>query len=177
MTLLARTSGDANSLAPAVRGAVVAADAEQAAYSAIPLEDMVSNSIATRRLGLWLLAVFACGALMLASIGIYGVVSYSVTQRAPEFGIRMALGATSGDILRDAVGSTIPTIAVGLVAGLAGSFAISKLMAGFLFGISATDAFTFASLPLFLAGVALMASYIPARRATAVDPMIALKYE
>jgi putative ABC transport system permease protein len=177
MTLLARTSGDANSLAPALRSAVLAADAEQPVYSVIPLEEMVSNSIATRRLGLWLLGVFAFGALTLASIGIYGVVSYSVTQRASEFGIRMALGATSADILRQAVGSTVPTIAAGLLAGLAGSLAASKLMAGFLFGVSATDGLTFASLPLFLAGVALVASYIPARRAAAVDPMTALKYE
>ena len=177
MTLLARTSGDANSLAPALRSAVLAADAEQPVYNAIPLEEMVSNSIATRRLGLWLLGVFASGALTLASIGIYGVVSYSVTQRASEFGIRMALGATSADILRQAVGSTVPTIAAGLLAGLAGSFAASKLMAGFLFGISATDGLTFALLPMFLAAVALIASYIPARRAAAVDPMTALKYE
>jgi putative ABC transport system permease protein len=183
MTLLARTGvnslarGDPNSLAPALRRAVLAADAEQPVYNAIPLEEMVSNSIATRRLGLWLLGVFAFGALTLASIGIYGVVSYSVTQRASEFGIRMALGATSADILRQAVGSTAPTIAAGLMAGLAGSFVLSKLMAGFLFGISARDGLTFASLPLFLAGVALVASYIPARRAAAVDPMTALKYE
>jgi putative ABC transport system permease protein len=177
MTLLARTSGDANSLGPALRSAVLAADAEQPVYNVIPLKEMVSNSIATRRLGLWLLGVFAFGALTLASIGIYGVVSYSVTQRASEFGIRMALGATSADILRQAVGSTVPTVAAGLLAGLAGSFAASKLMAGFLFGISATDGLTFTLLPLFLAGVALIASYIPARRAAAVDPMTALKYE
>jgi len=177
MTLLARTSGDANSLAPALRSAVLAADAEQPVYNVIPLEEMVSNSIAARRLGLWLLGVFAFGALTLASIGIYGVVSYSVTQRASEFGIRMALGATSADILRHALGSTVPTIAAGLLAGLAGSFAVSKLMAGFLFGVSARDGLTFALLPLFLAAVALVASYIPARRAAAVDPMTALKYE
>jgi len=177
MTLLARTSGDANSLAPALRSAVLAADAEQPVYNVAPLEELVSNSIATRRLGLWLLGVFAFGALTLASIGIYGVVSYSVTQRASEFGIRMALGATSADILRQAIGSTVPTIAAGLLAGLAGSFAASKLMAGFLFGISARDGLTFASLPLFLAAVALVASYIPARRAASVDPMTALKYE
>jgi putative ABC transport system permease protein len=177
MTLLARTSGDANSLAPALRSAVLAADAEQPVYNAVPLVELVSNSIATRRLGLWLLGVFAFGALTLASIGIYGVVSYSVTQRASEFGIRMALGATSADILRQAIGSTVPTIAAGLLAGLAGSFVLSKLMAGFLFGISARDGLTFASLPLFLAAVALVASYIPARRAAAVDPMTALKYE
>ncbi len=177
MTLLARTSGDANSLAPALRNAVLASDNELPVYNVIPLEEMVSNSIATRRLGLWLLGVFAFGAIALASIGIYGVVSYSVTQRASEFGIRMALGATSADILRQAAGSTFPAIAAGLLAGLAASFALSRLMAGFLFGIGTTDALTFTSLPLFLAGVALLASYIPARRAAAADPMTALKYE
>jgi putative ABC transport system permease protein len=177
MTLLARTSGDPNSLAPALRSAVLAADPEQPVYNVIPLEEMVSSSIATRRLGLWLLGVFAFGALALATIGIYGVVSYSVTQRASEFGIRMALGATSADILRQAVAASLPMIAAGLLAGLAGSFAASKVMAGFLFGISARDALTFASLPLFLAAVALLASYIPARRAAALDPMTALKYE
>ena len=118
MTLLARTSGDAGSLGPAVRGAVLAADAEQPVYNVTPLEEMVSNSIATRRLGLWLVGVFALSALTLASIGIYGVVSYSVAQRALEFGIRMALGATSADILRQTVGSTIPMVAAGLLASL-----------------------------------------------------------
>jgi putative ABC transport system permease protein len=177
MTLLMRTSGDANSLGSAVRRAVLAADAEQSVYNVTPLEEIVSNSIATRRLGLWLLGVFAFGALVLASIGIYGVVSYSVTQRASEFGIRMALGATSADILRQAVGSTVPMVAAGLFAGLAGSLALSRLMEGFLFGIGARDALTFASLPLFLGSVALAASYVPARRAAAADPISALKHE
>jgi putative ABC transport system permease protein len=177
MTLLARTSGNPSLLGPAVRRAVLRADPEQPVYNVTPLEEMVSNSIATRRVGLWLLGVFAVGALTLASIGIYGVVSYSVTQRASEFGIRMALGATSADILRQAVGSTLPMVAAGLLAGLAGSFAVSKLMEGFLFGIGPRDALTFASLPVFLAGVALAASYIPARRAAALDPMTALKHE
>ena len=177
MTLLVRTSGNVNSLGTAVRRAVLTADAEQSVYNVIPLEEMVSNSIATRRLGLWLLGVFAVGALTLATIGIYGVVSYSVTQRASEFGIRMALGATSADIRRHAVGSTVPMVAAGLFAGLAGSFIISKLMEGFLFGIGARDALTFASLPLFLAGVALAASYVPAQRAAAMDPSSALKHE
>jgi putative ABC transport system permease protein len=177
MTLLARTSGDANLLRPAVRRAVLGADAEQPVYNVTPLEEMVSNSIATRRVGLWLLGVFAFGALTLASIGISGVVSYSVTQRASEFGIRMALGATSADILRQAVGSTLPMVTAGLLAGLAGSFAVSRLMEGFLFGIAARDTLTFASLPVFLGGVALAASYIPARRAAVLDPMTALKHE
>lgn len=177
MSLLVRTSGSAASLGPAIRSAVTAADAEQPVYGVLPLEEIVASSIATRRVGLWLLGVFAFGALTLAAIGIYGVVSYSVTQRAPEFGIRMALGATPADILRQAVGSTVPMVAAGLLAGLAGSFAVSKLMEGFLFGIGATDALTFASLPLFLAAIAFGASYVPARRAAALDPISALKQE
>ena len=177
MTLLVRTSGNAHSLGSAVRSAVLAADAEQPVYNVTRLEEMVADCIATRRVGLWMLGVFAIGALTLASIGVYGVVSYSVTQRASEFGIRMALGATPADILRQAVGSTIPMVAAGLFAGLAGSFAVSRLMEGFLFGVEARDALTFASLPLFLASVALAASYVPARRAAAMDPMMALKQE
>ncbi len=177
MTLLARTSSNPNSLGAAVRRAVQSTDAELPVYNVTPLEEMVADSIATRRVGLWLLGVFAFGALTLASIGIYGVVSYSVTQRAAEFGIRMALGATSSDILRQAIGSTLPMVAAGLLAGLAGSFAVSRLMEGFLFGIGARDALTFALLPLFLACVALAASYIPARRAAALDPMTALQHE
>src|SRR5260370_9080699 len=107
MTLLVRTAGNVNSLGSAVRRAVLTVDAEQSVYNVIPLEEMVSNSIATRRLGLWLLGVFAFGALTLASIGIYGVVSYSVTQPASEFGIRMALGATSPDLFPKAFWSAI----------------------------------------------------------------------
>ena len=177
MTLLVRTSSNANSLGSAVRRAVLAADAEQSVYNVTRLEEMVSDSIATRRVGLWMLGVFAIGALTLASIGVYGVVAYSVTQRASEFGIRVALGATPADILRQAIGSTIPMVAAGLFAGLAGSFAVSRLMEGFLFGVEARDALTFASLPLLLASVALAASYVPARRAAAMDPITALKQE
>ena len=115
------------------------------AYDVTSLEQVVSNSIAARRLGLWLLAVFALGALTLAAIGIYGVVSYSVSQRTSEFGIRMALGARPADILRRAIGDSLPMIVAGLAAGVAGSLAISKVLAGFLYGVRATDASTFAS--------------------------------
>jgi putative ABC transport system permease protein len=152
-------------------------DPEQPVYDVTSLDEIVSNSIAARRLGLWLLAVFALGALTLAAVGIYGVVSYSVSQRTSEFGIRMALGARPADILRRAVSDSLPMIVVGLAAGVAGSLAASKVLAGFLYGVRATDASTFAILPLFLATVALAACYVPARRAAKVDPLTALRYE
>ncbi len=177
VSFLVRTSSDPSALALSLQKAVFAADPEQPVYNVVPLEQIVSNSIAARRLGLWLLAIFASGALSLAAVGIYGVVSYSIAQRTSEFGIRMALGARPADILRHALHDSLPMIASGILAGIGGSLAISKLLAGFLFGVRATDAATFAVLPLFLAVVALAACYLPARRATRVDPLTALRYD
>ncbi|HEX4594515.1 MAG TPA: ABC transporter permease [Bryobacteraceae bacterium] len=176
-SFIVRTDGDPEALAPSLRKTVFAVDPEQPVYGVISLDQIVSNSIAARRLGLWLLAVFALGALTLASIGIYGVVSYSVSQRTSEFGIRMALGARPADILRGAIADSLPMIVAGLAGGIAGSLAISKLLASFLYGVRATDASTFAVLPLFLAMVALAACYVPARRAAKVDPLTALRYQ
>lgn len=177
MTLILRTDRDPELLSETVRKAVLAVDPEQPVYDVKPLESIVANTIAARRLGLWLLGVFAFGALALASVGIYGVVSYSVAQRTSEFGIRMALGARPLDILHQAIRTSLPMIAWGVAAGVGGSFAASRLLARFLYGVSATDAYTFALLPLFLASIALLASYVPARRALRVDPLTALRYE
>ena len=177
VSFVVRSDGDPDSLAAPLQKAIFAVDPEQPVYDVAPLEQIVSNSVAARRLGLWLLAVFAFGALSLAAVGIYGVVAYSVAQRTAEFGIRMALGARPADILQRALRDSLPMIGAGVAAGMAGSLAISKVLAGFLYGVRATDATTFAVLPLFLAMVALAACYLPARRAARVDPLAALRYE
>ncbi len=177
MTLMVRTSGHPEQLALPVQKAVFAVDADQPVYDVKPLEQIVSNTIAARRFGLWLLAAFAFTALALAVVGIYGVVSYSVRQRTSEFGVRIALGARPSEVLRGAMAGSMAVIMTGLTLGIVGCLAMSKLLAGFLFGVSATDVSTFAFLTLFLMAVALTACYVPARRAMRVNPITALHYE
>ena len=164
-------------LASSLRQAVFAVDKDQPVSGIEPLDQVLADSIAARRFSMSLLALFASGALALAAVGIYGVISYSVTQRTNEFGIRLALGAQSQDVLALVVRQSMLLIAFGTCIGLAASLAITRLLSSMLFGVSATDLPTFAAVSLLLIAVALLASFIPARRATKVDPIVALRWE
>ncbi len=177
MFLVLRTGGDPNSIAGAVRNTVRNLDKELPVFRVTTMEQLVADSMATRRFTLWLLGIFAVTALLLAAVGLYGVLAYSVSQRSHEIGIRMALGAQRDDVLKMIVGQGMKLVLLGTCIGLVGAFALMRLMASLLFGVSAADAITYIVIASLLAGVALLACWIPARRATKVDPMIALRYE
>jgi putative ABC transport system permease protein len=153
------------------------------ANSSIPLghiqsmEEVLSLSLALQRLLMTLMSVFAGLALVLAAVGIYGLLSYWVRQRTHEIGIRMALGATAHDVLKMVAKQGAILTAIGIAAGLVAAFSLTRLMASLLYGVRPTDPLTFFAVPLLLAGVAFLASYLPARRATKVDPIVALRYE
>jgi putative ABC transport system permease protein len=164
-------------LASAVRNGVQAIDKDQPIYDVTTIEKLLSDSVAPRRLSMVLFSLFAGVALLLAAVGIYGVMSYSVSQRTREIGIRMALGANHRDVVRMVVRQGMTLTMVGIGVGLVAAFWLARLMTSLLYGVSVTDPLTFAAISVLLAGVALTANYVPARRATKVDPMIALRYE
>ena len=175
--LVVSTNVEPLSLAATVRKAVWEIDKDQPVSDVSTMEDVLSESIARQRFSMLLLGIFAALALALAAVGIYGVLSYSVAQRTHEMGVRMALGAQRSDVLRLVVGQGLKLVLVGVALGLAAAFVLTRVMSSLLFGVSATDPTTFITISLVLTGVAVLASYIPARRATKVDPMIALRYE
>ncbi len=177
MTLVVRAAFDPKPLMPAIRDEVWAVDKDQPVTEVKTMDQYVADSVSPRRLNATLLAIFASLALVLASVGIYGVMAYSVTQRTHEIGIRVALGAQSSDVIKLVVGHGMALVVVGVMIGLAGALALTRVMTSLLFGVSATDPITFAGVSVLLVAIALLASYIPARRATKVDPMIALRCE
>jgi putative ABC transport system permease protein len=177
MTIVVRTDADPAATIPAVRSAVLTIDKDQPLDQVATMESLLSESMAQPRFYSFVLGVFAAMALALTAVGIYGVMSYSVTQRVHEIGIRLALGAEQGDVLRLVIGQGLVLTVIGMTAGLAGAFALTRVLASLLFGVHPTDPVTFVAVSLLLTTVAMCASYIPARRATKVDPMVALRYE
>jgi putative ABC transport system permease protein len=175
--LVVRTSMAPMSLATSVRNAVWAIDKDQPVSNVRSMEEIVSRAVARQRFSMMLLGIFATLALVLAAVGIYGVMSYSVAQRTREIGIRMALGAQRRDVLKMAVGQGLKLVLIGVAIGVASAFVLTRVMASLLFGVSATDPVTFVTISLVLVTVAALASYIPALRAARIDPMVALRYQ
>ncbi|HVF69987.1 MAG TPA: ABC transporter permease [Chthoniobacterales bacterium] len=177
MALVIRATGNASRLTTAVQKEIRGLDPEQPISEVRTMEQVIAKSIARPRFNTLLLSIFAGVALVLASVGLYGVMNYSATQRTHEVGIRMALGATRSDIMKLVVGNGMMLTVLGIGIGIAASLILTRVMASLLFGVTATDLPTFAGVSAVLAGVALIANYIPARRATRVNPVIALRYE
>jgi putative ABC transport system permease protein len=177
LNLAVRAAGDPGGLASALRAAVWGLDRQLAVAQVRTMNQVIGDSTAPRRFNLYLLVTFAALAVALAAIGIYGLIAYSVAQRTHEIGIRMTLGAQRGDVTRLVVGQGALLVGAGVVIGVIGALVLTRFLASFLYGVSPTDPVTFAGVVVVLAGVGLLASYIPARRATKVDPMVALRCE
>jgi putative ABC transport system permease protein len=177
LALALRSAVDPQQMAALVRREVSALDRDQPVVDIKNMEQRIAEMMSPRRLTVFLLGIFASVAMVLAAVGIYGVIAYSVTQRTHEFGIRLALGAQRGDIIRLVIGQGMWLVIIGLAVGLAGAFVVTRLLESLLFQVKPGDPLTFAAVAALLSTVALLACYIPARRATKVDPMIALRYE
>jgi putative ABC transport system permease protein len=177
MTLVVRSKSDPAALLGGVRREVAAADRELAVFGVASMDELLADSVALRRFSMLLLGVFAAVAVALACVGLYGVISYSVAQRTREIGLRVALGARPRDVLRLVLGRGLGLAGLGIVLGLAGGLAVTRVISSLLFGVGARDPLTFAAVAALLSLVALAACLFPARRATKVDPMVALRYE
>jgi len=177
VNLVVRTHGDARQLANAIQKEIHSLDREMPISDVRTMDQDVSASVAAPRFNTILLGGFAALALVLAAVGIFGVISYSVAQRTQEIGIRRALGAGTGSVMRLVLHQSAVLIAAGVGLGLAGAFAVTRFLQSLLFGVTPADPVTFVAVCMVLTAVALVASYLPARRATKVDPMIALRHE
>jgi putative ABC transport system permease protein len=177
MTLAIRTKSDAASFAPAVRNAVAAIDPDQPVSDVATMEQLLAVSVSRSRFNTTLLVIFAVVALVMAAVGIYGVMSYTVSQRTHEIGVRMALGAQAGDVMKLVVRRGVILGLVGVGVGIAAAFALTRLLSTLLFEVQPTDATVFASVAVGSFLIALLACSIPARRATKIDPLKALRYE
>jgi putative ABC transport system permease protein len=177
MTLLVHTAGNPLLWEGAVRRQVAGADKDQPPHDVLTLDEFLARSLTSRRVTMFLLGAFAVLGLILALVGIYGVVSYSVSHRMHEIGVRIALGAEHSDVLKLVVGQGLGSALIGTGIGLAASLAVTRFLQAMLFGVKPTDPVTFVVVSLVLLVVALLACYLPARRATKVDPMVALRYE
>jgi putative ABC transport system permease protein len=177
MNVVVRATGSPLQLATALRDAVYSIDKNQAISQVRSMDNIVNDSVAQPRFSSELLGLFAVLALVLAAVGLYGLIAYTVTQRTHEIGIRMALGAAPRDVMRLFLGRGLKLALAGAAIGIAGALALTRLMQGLLFQVTATDPATFAGVTALLIIVALAASYLPALRATRVDPIIALRYE
>jgi putative ABC transport system permease protein len=176
-SIVVKTAAEPMALASAIRREILAVDKDQAVFNLTTLDELRGDSIKIRKFFMLLLLVFAALALMLAAVGIYGVMSYVASQRTHEIGIRMALGAQATDVLKLIIGNGMLLAVIGVALGLAAAFAVTRVMAGLLFGVTATDTMTFLTVSVGLILIALLACYLPARRATKVDPLVALRYE
>ena len=177
MTVIVKAQSDPTQLISALREQVKAVDPDQPIYNIRTMHEIRAESVASERLNLTLLSIFAGIALVLAIVGIYGVMSYTVTQRTHEIGIRMAIGAQPRDVFKMVIGQGMTLALIGVGIGLIGAFALTRLMASMLFDIAPTDPVTFVVIAVLLTTVALLACFIPGRRATKVDPVISLRYE
>ncbi|HET9712164.1 MAG TPA: FtsX-like permease family protein, partial [Pyrinomonadaceae bacterium] len=176
-TLAVRTSGDPRALAPAIRDQVLAVDPNQPVYDVKTMDERVALTLETRRFAVVLLGIFGALALLLAAIGLYGVLAFTVSQRTREIGIHMALGARARDVLVMVMKQGMSLVLVGIVFGVAGAYAVTRTIRSLLFEVGTTDPLTFVGTLVLLAIVGFIASYVPARRATKVDPLEALRYE